>query len=484
MTPTLPTLDDRYGTLTGPQQDLYRALGVLPVPGVDPDLAAAAGGLPPDEAGQALVALAAASLLESPGADPGRPRRLRFAPGAREHALALAQPEGEAARRATLRRAYEWMLLAAGYAQQLLTPEQGTLQRDNPYHPTTSPVPAIPFADDDGARTWLRHHQDDLLPVMEGAAGQGWHDITRRLADAFWPLFAADHPYGLWINASRIGVESAEEIGDRRMVRQLLLSGAAGLNSAGRTGEATEWYTKALFDAQAPGLPGAADRNVRDEGQALLGLAGCHLAAGEHGRAADTARRAIDLWKKCTYLRGVGLARTLLGKIAISDSDPTRAVDELTRAHALLAELDDTFNTHRALALLGYARSRVGSHGAGRGQLVTAIDYFDQAGTTRWSARGRELLADVTLDLTEAAALAGDAANLYDAFDPTRADRLRLLFLIRTPAAATDPAIPGPGRPHDDGAAVRPGTAPDPSPHAAPRTGTQTDAKEIPDARQ
>ena len=140
------TLNARYGNLTASQQILYRTLGVLPAPGVDPDLAAAAAALPPDEAGQALAALTDGRLLESLNPGPRRPRRFRLLPKKREHTRTPGRDQdGNTAQQAALLRLYEWMLAHALAAQQQLTQERGIRRRDVPFRPTTGPSIGIPF---------------------------------------------------------------------------------------------------------------------------------------------------------------------------------------------------------------------------------------------------------------------------------------------------------------------------------------------------
>lgn len=430
-----------YSTLSGREQRMYRTLAHLP-DRLDTAMAAVAAGLPQQETSDIIGALADARLLNGPR----DPLSFELTPEAREHALALAGQDGEDDRQTVLRRLYEWMLLTALAARQRLALDQSTLQRRNPFLPTTTPVIGIPFSSDGRARYWLRRHQHHLLPAARGAAGLEWHDIAWRLVDA-WPLFVADHPYRLWAEAHQVGLASAGKAGDPAAIRQMLLSGAAGLLGAGRTGEATQWYTQALRSARS-----RSDGDARDEGQALLGLAGCYLAAGEHDRAEDTAGRAITCWEECDYPRGVALARTLLGEIAISAAEqtcapvgPAEARKALTGAYQALTSLGDDFNAFRALALHGYATALTGGYGAGQHELRTALNYFDQAGATRWCARGRALLAAVTSDTAEAQTLAGEAADLYGAFDPAEARRLRETFGIQEPQAATGAAaVPQP----------------------------------------
>ncbi|MGW6745018.1 tetratricopeptide repeat protein [Streptomyces sp. NPDC055025] len=418
MNTTNTVLDERYHGLTRAEQILYRRLGVLPTVDFDPHMAAAAACMPLEYAGQRLGGLADAAVLDELAPAPGRKVRYRFGVGVQEHARRLADRQEEQAVHATaVRRLCDWVLATATAAQHLLTPFQATLPRAYAYPPA---VP-VPFTDRAGALAWLEGHQPNLLGVLKAAADAGWHQTTGQLVDAHWPLFHYLHPYELWIEAHEIGLASARDTRDAALVRQMLNSGAIGLSNAGRYEEAVSWYTGSRSAARSDG-------DVRDEGQALLGLAACHRGLGQSQQAEACLGQAIGCWTSCGYPRGVALAWTLLGEMAGDRGDRSRAVELFTLARTKLLDVGDPFDAARALAFRGHARALAGEYEAGRAELEEALGVFTAAGAGRWSARACDMLgqtARVHGDLAAARRHFDAAARHFDAFDAGEAARVR-----------------------------------------------------------
>ncbi|WP_405824375.1 NB-ARC domain-containing protein [Streptomyces sp. NBC_00838] len=413
-------LDAAYGRLLPGAQFLYRTLGVLPTASFDTHGTAAAADIPLPDAGQHLTALCNARLLEAQASGRFGPR-YAFTAAAQSHAQGLAEAtDGARARSQTVRRWCDWVLWTATEAQKLLTPAQATLPRTYAHQPVG---PAL-FHDATGALAWLEDHQDAVLATVSAAADAEWHDTAWQLADALWPLFHYLHLYELWIAVHRIGLRSAILAGNRPAERQMHNSGAIGLSNSGLLEEAIEWYSRSLRAATAAG-------DARDEGQAHIGLAACHFNARRLEAAEWDVRQAITAWDSCDYRRGVGLAWTLKGEIAVAQGDLSQAVRSFTSAHRELTEVDDPFNAARALAFRGHARALDGDHEVGIRELGQALVTFDDAGAQRWQARGRHLLGQAYAaagDTGTARAHYADSADRYDRFDPPRAEEVRALL--------------------------------------------------------
>lgn len=411
-----------YTSLDADAQRLYRYLGLLPTEDIDPDLAAAAGALPWATADWLLEVLADEQLLEPLAADAARPVRYRMATAAREHACALAaehDPEHE--RTGVRRRLCEWMLLIATHAQFRLTPAQATLRRASEGPP---PPARLPFTDDAGALDWLDSHQHNLLGLLRAAETAAWYDTAWTLVDAFWPLFQFRHPYTLWADAHEIGLAAARSAGNPAAQRQMLASGAIGLAAAGRSHDAIDWYTGMLDAARD-----CAD--VRDEGQAHLGLGTCHLHAGRPHDAEEHLAQAITRWKGCGYLRGVGLALIMLGETALATDAPLQALTQLHRARTLLLDAQEPYEAARALALHGHTHVLLGRIADGITELEAALETITQAGSTLWQARTLALLAQAhqATGARERARLHYQrSAELYHRIRPAEADRIRRLL--------------------------------------------------------
>ncbi|MFI6463679.1 ATP-binding protein [Streptomyces sp. NPDC050538] len=406
-------LDASYAVLGPEPARLYRALGVLPVPTFDVRTAAAACAEPLTWAERRLGELVEANMLEDIGPD-----TYRFHDLVRVHAHDSATTTQTATDCERIEhRVTDWYLRTATEAQRRITPIQLTLPRTYAYPARL----AVPFNDDIGALTWLDSRRTHLMAVLRLAAERGWHATAWQLVDAMWPLFLRLRHYDLWIEAHRIGLEAARSDGHREAERQMLNSGAIGLAAAHRTEEAVEWYTASLRAAREAG-----DR--RDEGQARLGLGGCHFEMGRLAEAVADLDRAVRTWTECGYPRGVALARILLGEVALAEHDLDRAIASFTLARDGLLAVSDTHDAARALAFLGLARARDGDHTTGTAQMREALETFTASGATHWQARTLEMLGDSARergDEAEAGVLLARALALYEATSPADARRLR-----------------------------------------------------------
>ncbi|MER7644825.1 NB-ARC domain-containing protein [Streptomyces sp. NPDC126522] len=406
-------LDASYAVLGPEPARLYRALGVLPVPTFDVFLAAAACAESPEWAERRLGELVEANMLEDIGPD-----TYRFHDLVRVHAYDRAtatQTRTDCQR--IERRVADWYLHTATEAQLRITPIQFTLARTY-VHPPHLP---LPFSDDIGALGWLDARRTHLMAVLRIVAERGWHAAAWQLVDAMWPLFLRLRHYDLWIEAHGIGLAAARNDEHREAERQMLNSGAIGLAAARRVEEAAEWYTESLRAAREAG-----DR--RDEGQARLGLGGCHFEAGRFVEAVVELDHAVRTWTQCGYPRGVALARILLGEIALAEQDLDRAIASFTLARDELLAVSDPHDAARALSFLGRAHARDGNHVTGTAQMCKALETFTASGAMHWQARTLEMLGDSAReqgDDTAAGAFHARALALYEVTSPADARRLR-----------------------------------------------------------
>ncbi|MFE9685924.1 regulator [Streptomyces sp. NPDC006285] len=406
-------LDASYAVLGAEPARLYRALGLLPVPAFDVRTAAAACAASTAWAERRLGELVEANMLEDIGPD-----TYRFHDLVRVHAHDRATAtESVTDRRRIERRVADWYLRTATDAQRRITPIQLTLPRTYAY-PSRLPEP---FTDDIGALGWLDARRTHLMAVLRLAAERGWNATAWQLVDALWPLFLRLRHYDLWIEAHRTGLAAARADGNSAAERQMLNSGAIGLAATRRTEEAIEWYTVSLRAAREAG-----DR--RDEGQAWLGLGGCHFEAGRLTDAAAPLDRAVETWTECGYPRGVALARILLGEIALAEQDLDRAITCFTLARESLLAVSDPHDAARALAFLGRARTRDGDRATGTAQMLEALATFTASGAAHWQARTLEMLGDSARergDDTAADDFRARALALYETTSPADARRLR-----------------------------------------------------------
>ncbi|WUH95884.1 tetratricopeptide repeat protein [Streptomyces sp. NBC_00433] len=407
-------LDASYAVLDAEAALLYRRLGQLPLlTAFDTLTAAAACARSPRWAAHRLDVLVEANLVEV-----GGPDTYRFHDLVRVHAHGLgAADTGDGSPEVTLRRLCDWLLHTTTAAEQRLTPTQLMLPRDYAYPPDLPP----PFADDPGAVRWLDAHRLDLMAAMRQAADRGWYALVWQLANAMWPLFLRLRHYDLWIEAYDIGLAAARSDGNPRAERQMLTSGAIGLNAARRFDDAAARYEEALRAARAAG-------DSRDEGQALLGIGRCHREAGRPDAAVPYLRQAITVWEACGYPRGAALARTVLGELALADGRPDEAAAHFAQAREALVAVNDPHDASRALAFLGRARALGGDHEGGAALMAEALAVFAASGATHWQGRALEMLGDSArenADHPRAVDLLTRALACYEITSPADARRVR-----------------------------------------------------------
>ncbi|MGW2590323.1 tetratricopeptide repeat protein [Streptomyces sp. NPDC001515] len=393
-------LDDAYKNLPESARSLYRSLGRLPRIVITAEMAAAMSA-PPVANADLLACLADERLLD---AVPGKGFRMNDAVWEHAGHCEPAADPGE-----PLHLLFGWMLGCATAAQRLLTPAQATLRRD-------APAPVGLFSDTGAAQAWLDGQADNLLPVLAAAVEQ---DLPAwELTDAFWPLFHFRHLYALWGAAHEIGLESARRTGTVAAERQMLNSGAIGFASAGEHGKAVDWYLQCLHASRTDG-------DVRDEGQALLGLGAAHFHAGRFPQATETLTQAIAVWEGCGYRRGIGLAQITLAEVQAA-TDPDAALNTVEAARTLLTDLGENYEAARALALHGRFLDEAGRSAEAVEELTHALPQVRSH--RRWQARVKEWLGDAYFhsgDQDVARMHREDAALLYDLFNPAEAARLR-----------------------------------------------------------
>ncbi|MFE7116046.1 regulator [Streptomyces sp. NPDC057654] len=336
--------------------------------------------LPLAEAEHLLDVLIEANLVEELG-----PGRCRFHAPTRDHARARGERDSDAEREESLRGVIDWHLATATAAQRLLTPRQLTLERT---YVCLLGLPT-PFTGQAGALDWLDSRLTGLIALAEAACERGWHAAAWQLVDAMWPVFLRRRHYAAWIKAHQIGLAAARADRHPAAERQMLNSGAIGLSAAGDLDEAVSWYEAAYRAA-------CAARDVRDQGQAQLGIGACHHDAGRAEEAARHLTGAIALWESCGYPRGVALARIVLGEAAVRRGEYQHATTLFAQAHSALIAANDPFDAARALAFLGHATALNGAHEDGATLLHTALHVIEQAGPgTHWQGRAVEMCGEI-----------------------------------------------------------------------------------------
>jgi DNA-binding SARP family transcriptional activator len=264
-----------YRLLSAQEQVLFRHLGLVPVPEITAEVAAAlVAGTPPGCAAL-LRQLATAHLLNPQSGHEHGPGRYLVHDLLRQYARELTGTvDSPAARQAAIDRLGRFYLSTVDAAAQLL-------------YPTTVRIPAEPaggtgFADAEHALRWLDAERRNMVALITGA---GTGPVSWLLADGLRGYFWIHRHSGDWITTAEVGLAAATAAGDRpgqvamRLSLALAYRGLSDFTTSIRHGDA------AVAIAREIGWQ-------RAEASALTSLGVCHAELGESRAALETFTRA------------------------------------------------------------------------------------------------------------------------------------------------------------------------------------------------
>ncbi|MEV5505323.1 AAA family ATPase [Streptomyces orinoci] len=297
--PAVPVIEAVVGAFPRHTRRLYRFLGTFPGTTFTPELARAAG---IERFDDALEDLLTAHLA----VDTRRPGRFRLHDVAAAHARQEAGTRPEEELRQARRRTTDYYLAAAAAADRAVMGERFRLQQ--------APEHAPRFQGSAQALDWLDDERANLLAVLRGAAGQGWHDAVWRLCESLWALYHNRKHYADWIESHRLGIEAAQ------------------------------WE-------------GRPDAEVRMRNQ----LARAHYELGDYHLAEEQLRPAEELLGSVTDPRLPGVIWETTGLLSLARGEPEAAIGLFRRS--LAANQGDPHGIvvqsyHLAQALLAARRPR------------------------------------------------------------------------------------------------------------------------------
>ncbi|MFJ6656382.1 ATP-binding protein [Streptomyces sp. NPDC091377] len=410
-----------YEQLTASARRMFRRLAVVPGPDFDAAPAAVVGGVPVEDAWEALDDLVDLGLLHD-----GAAGRYRFHDLVRLFARdRLHEEEGADGREALTVKVTSWLLRMATLCGRWFEPGYGRPARPDP----DLTVPASP----EEAEGWLRANMDGWLGAMRTAADRDRHSLVLDCAESmhwFSDLWA-HNPH--WHEVFTLGAEAARALGDlpRRASQLNYLAWARSLPPGDPeavlryAGQALELATRSDATAQI-----AWSQQYTASALRLLGRFGEAVAAS--CRAAETFRTTGDIDSSVQCLAHV--AHCLL--------DEGRHAEALERYRGLLAVLEDpesgmtpsVARLSRPLALLrvGHCLERLGRRVEAIAALTEGIDVIETLQMSDFrQALALETLAALLADEgrgEESRHASARAARVFEAIgDPVAADRCRAL---------------------------------------------------------
>jgi tetratricopeptide (TPR) repeat protein len=346
-----------YRHLPAAEARMFRMLGLHPGPDWDRYAAAALAGGEFGPAGQQVVALARAHLIQPIG-----PGRYGMHDLLRAYAVNQAAADDEASVREALTRLFDYYLAACSAVMDLYAPtERG--------HRPGSPRPAIPtpeFSDLTAAKAWLDAEMPTLTAMAAHTAGNGWPVHTIWLAATIHPYFYAGHDTdGLAICTHAL--TAARVLGDRAIEAHALTSIGVFHQRQGRDEQAAACQLESLAIADELG-----DRLV--EARALGNLALLRQQQCLYRVATDLHRRSLELAREFGEQAGEASALQHLGQVCALQGRYSEAVGYQNQALAVALAVGHQQVAGYALCELGGASCRQGRFGQATDQLRQALD--------------------------------------------------------------------------------------------------------------
>jgi tetratricopeptide (TPR) repeat protein len=337
--------DLSYDSLPTREAQAYRWLGLHPGPWFTVDVAAAALGQPAATAAEIVESLVDASLLEAAGPDV-----YRFHDLVRLHARGRASHEDTSTERAgVVERMLRHYLRFAALADHTVSPQDRRLGPG--FADLAGTPPAHPSAT--AALDAVEAELPNLMAMLRAGIDTGHDDLVWQLCEAMWSLFLRRKHFPDWLAAHRLGAEAAGRCGNdaarARMHRRL----GVALHNLGRPDEAVDEGVAAVAAARA-----AADAGTELEALQLIGMA--NRARDRHADAIVALRRSVEIAALAGLRREEAISRRLLGQSLTAAGLLDEAVEQLTRARQLAADIGDDHVTANISVWLADALARGG----------------------------------------------------------------------------------------------------------------------------
>ncbi|MCP2258823.1 putative ATPase [Streptoalloteichus tenebrarius] len=384
--------DLSYHNLNPELARAYRLLALHPGPTFGLQAAAVILDTDEDEALRHVTGLVRTNLLdESPH------ERFRFHDLVRLDASQRAEAAEPAQHRDTVqRRVLDWYLEQTIAADLAVRPTRVRVGPGYDLAPAATPA----FDSRDNALAWLDSEHTNLVHAVHLAAERHWNALVWQFCEAMWSVLVHRRPYQDWIALHQLAIQSARL--DRNPVAEARM----------RCQLATAYLDLERF-ANAESECHQALRLARDHGHrpteatALEQLGIAARGRGHLPEAVDHLRQAVALAHTQNQPRAVAMRRRWIGEILADLGHTDEAVQELTAARGLMAELGDLVGEARVLTSLGST-----FHRAGDGAQATS--FLDQAMANLSAHRSPYYEAEALTVLGEVAASRGDLSTAHD----------------------------------------------------------------------
>jgi tetratricopeptide (TPR) repeat protein len=381
-----------YRDLTAGQRRLFRRLGLIPGPSIDPHAAAALDGASLGQARRHLEQLYDQHLLTEPA-----PGRYVLHDLVREHAQALAADDDPADSAAAAGRLLDYYLHTTLAASSHIPAQRITSASLPPARP---PECAPQLATQAQAWAWLEAERANLHAAVGYAAATGQSRHAKLIPAAMAGFL---HAEGYWQQALALlqaAAAAARQDSDRPGEGQILmLLGLTQLMSEDVTGGAAT-FQQALELYRELG-----DRS--GQGDALSGIGYAHQLTGHYPAAATFDRQALELVGGHANRRGQANVLNDLGTVQFLTGDYPAAAANIQQALKLFRAIGHRSGEGDALIALGTVQRLTGDYPAAAATFEQTIVLFRDIGERdgqAWALNDRGEVYRLTGDYSAATA--------------------------------------------------------------------------------
>jgi tetratricopeptide (TPR) repeat protein len=343
-----------YQSLPEPHRALFRRLGLISGPDLDPFAAAALLGVDPQAVTRLLEDLVDHNLLLSHA-----PGRYRLHDLIRGHARTLAAADPAPGRQDALDRLLHYY---AHTAHSASIPVVRSV-RPAPVGPAPTHAPVLP--DPETARAWLRIERDNIEHAAVYSRTHDLHEHTIALTAGLAEILRTDGPYVHALALHQAATEIAQHHGHADALTDLGIMRRLNGDLAG----AQEALTRALEIHRATG-------ERRGEAEALVELGRAGGLAGDLAGAGDATAQALEIYRATGERHGEADALADLGIMRRATGDPAGAHVVLSRALEFYRATGHHHGEAFALTNLGAVRRLSGDLAVACASLTQALEFY------------------------------------------------------------------------------------------------------------
>ncbi|GAA0491663.1 hypothetical protein Ade02nite_22280 [Paractinoplanes deccanensis] len=274
--------------------------------------------------------------------------------------------ESPSERRAALTRLFDYYLAAATAAMDVLHPVEA--HRRPQVSVTGVALPELGAATD--ARQWLDAERATLVAVIAHMATEGWPGHATGLARILFRYLNGGHNHDA-VTVHGLAHSAALSSGDLAAQGHALTDLGTALWRLGQGGAAADSHRRAVEIFRRTG-------NAVGQARARLNLGNVVTQLGDYRDAAEQFEQALRLYTEAGDRLGEGRAWGRVGYIAHTLGEHDKAAGHFARALALCRENGDRMGEASSLKSLGEAETEVGRHDSAGDHLFEALALFQK----------------------------------------------------------------------------------------------------------